>query len=158
MHNFAVGGHAGKSDVNVAFKLDSHLEESHTKRFDCIIILKCCCDDLFQKHDELSGLKTHFHFAKQQASFIPVPALNYNSICTEWKILHLSYVPVDVPLLHVVVAPGLHHITHTQVNPDQAVGSNSQDLVFPTALKPVGQVEASSVKLLCHDLNYLCSF
>lgn len=100
------------------------------------------------------GPKTHFHFAKQQASFIPVPALNYS---TEWNILHLSYVPVDVPLLHVVVAPGLHHITHTQVNPDQAVGSNSQDLVFPTALKPVGQAEASSVKLLCHDLNYLCS-
>lgn len=49
---------------------------------------------------------------------------------------HLSYVPVDVPLLHVVVAPGLHHITHPQVNADQTVGGDAQNLIFPAALEP----------------------
>lgn len=34
VHNFAVGGHAGKSNVNVAFKLNGHLEESRTKKYD----------------------------------------------------------------------------------------------------------------------------
>lgn len=72
VNDFAVGGHAAKSDVDVAFKLYGHL----------------------------------------------------------------SYVPVDVPLLHVVVAPRLHHIAHAQVDTDQTVGSDAQHLVFPTALKP----------------------
>lgn len=52
---------------------------------------------------------------------------------------HLSYVPVDVPLLHVVVAPGLHHIAHAQVDTDQPVWSYPQHLVLPTALKSVEQ-------------------
>lgn len=52
---------------------------------------------------------------------------------------HLSNVPVDVPLLHVVVAPGLHHIAHAQVDTDQPVWSYPQYLVLPTALKSVEQ-------------------
>lgn len=51
----------------------------------------------------------------------------------------LSNVPVDIPLLHVVVAPSLYHITHSQVNTDQSVGGDPQDLIFSAALKPVDQ-------------------
>lgn len=47
----------------------------------------------------------------------------------------LSYVPVDVPLPHVVVPPGLHYISHSQINTDQAIVGNAQDLVFTDAFK-----------------------
>lgn len=68
---------------------------------------------------------------------------------------YLSYVPVDVPLLHVVVAPGLHHVTHPQVNPDQTVRSNTQDLIFPTALKPRGKnYLLSSFCLICGIISF----
>lgn len=114
----------------------------------------------FKEHHCLNSLK-HI-FILLTTSFI------HSSLCTQlqlgysttiaralWeKLSHLPNVPVDVPLLHVVVAPRLHHITHTQVDPDQAVGSNSQNLVFPAAFKPVGQAKASSVKLLYHGLSY----
>ena len=50
--------------------------------------------------------------------------------------MNLSDVPVDVPLSHVVVAPGLHHIPYPQVNTDQAVWGDAQDLILTTALEP----------------------
>lgn len=53
---------------------------------------------------------------------------------------HLFYVPVHVPLLHVVVAPCLHHVTHSQVDTDQAVGSYAKHLVLSATLKPDNHV------------------
>lgn len=165
VHNFAVGGHAGKSNVHVAFKLDGHLEESHTPKDLTLLLdwdLNCCCSDFFQEAPWPLRPKTHFviwlsnTFRSSQCLHSTL-TLSYSTTTARapsGKMWHLSYVPVDVPLLHVVVAPGLHHITHTQVNPDQAVGSNSQDLVFPTALKPVGQAKASSVSLWHHAMSY----
>lgn len=38
---------------------------------------------------------------------------------------HLPYVPVDVPLPHVAEAPGLDHVTHGQINPDESVVGNA---------------------------------
>ena len=48
---------------------------------------------------------------------------------------HLSYVPVDVPLAHVVVSPGLDHIAHPEVDADQPVGGDAQHLVLTTSLE-----------------------
>lgn len=47
----------------------------------------------------------------------------------------LPYIPVDIPLPHVVVTPGLHYVSHSQVDPDQAIVCNAQDLVFTATLK-----------------------
>lgn len=51
----------------------------------------------------------------------------------------LFYVPVYIPLFHVVVAPSLHHVTHSQVDTDQAVRGDAQHLILSATLKPVGQ-------------------
>jgi len=48
---------------------------------------------------------------------------------------YLSYFPVDVPLAHVVVAPGLDHVTHPKVDADQPVGGDAQHLVLAAALE-----------------------
>uniref|UniRef100_A0A0E9XJ93 Uncharacterized protein n=1 Tax=Anguilla anguilla TaxID=7936 RepID=A0A0E9XJ93_ANGAN len=58
---------------------------------------------------------------------------------------HLLYVPVDVPLPHVVVAPGLHHITHAQVDADLAVVGDAQDLIFPASLEPYHKVRQPKI-------------
>lgn len=73
-----------------------------------------------------------------------------------WSRCHLSYVPVDVPLLHVVVSPGLHHITHAQVDTDQPVWSYPQYLVLPTPLKSVEQINL--IQLLQSDLLWHLSW
>lgn len=54
---------------------------------------------------------------------------------TELFMTNLSYVPVDIPLPHVVVTPGLHYFSHSQVDTDQAIVCNAQDFVFTATLK-----------------------
>lgn len=63
-----------------------------------------------------------------QGSPSPVPTLAVGT--------HLPDVPVDIPLPHVAEAPGLDHVAHSQVDPDQAVVGDAQDLIFPAALEP----------------------
>lgn len=57
VHNFAVGGHAGKSDVNVAFKLNGHLGESHTQKDMTVLLyynLNWCLVSLFSRSTRAS--------------------------------------------------------------------------------------------------------
>lgn len=54
---------------------------------------------------------------------------------TELFITNLSYVPVDVPLPHVVITPGLDYVSHAQVDTNQAIVCNAQDFVFTATFK-----------------------
>lgn len=49
---------------------------------------------------------------------------------------HLFNVPVDVPLSHRVVPPGLHHFVYVKVDADQTVISDTQHLIFTAPFKP----------------------
>lgn len=49
---------------------------------------------------------------------------------------YLSYVPINIPLSHIIITPSLHHISDSQVYTDQTVVSDAQNFVLTTALKP----------------------
>lgn len=68
-----------------------------------------------------------------------------------WTV-HLSYVPVDIPLSHVVVTPSFHNLSHSQIDTDQTIVCDAQDLVFTATLKSENK-NGNSLKLYLHSLN-----
>lgn len=49
---------------------------------------------------------------------------------------YLLYVPINIPLSHIIITPSLHHVSNSQVYTDQTVVSDAQNFILTTALKP----------------------